>query len=167
MERWSLYWNRSLTLSQLLNYQQCECQYGNWLQGCMSYWHVAFSCGPVFLLCGSDQECPCCFTFANCCFCCKCLLAVPGQICTRPSIKTGIEQLTLTPLEHDISANPCYTAFILQNMEMHLNIKIISQQLDGAGCWNPSLWKTRTHLSYSQYYGCWWPGHTRNQAISI
>ena len=32
--------------------------------------------------------------------------------------------------------------------------------------WNHTLWKTQTHLLYSEYCGCWWLGDTRNQGIS-
>ena len=31
---------------------------------------------------------------------------------------------------------------------------------------NPSLWKTGTYWSYSQYPSCWWPGDTRSRVIS-
>ena len=38
-----------------------------------------------------------------------------------------------------------------QWVQKHRNIftfSIMSQHFDGTGCWNPSLWKTRTCLSY-------------------
>ena len=37
---------------------------------------------------------------------------------------------------------------------------------DGAGCWNPSSWKTKRSSSYSQYHGVWWSGDTGSQDIS-
>ena len=43
---------------------------------------------------------------------------------------------------------------------------LISQHWDDTGSWNPSSWKTRTHLSCSQYHGCWWPGDAQSQGIS-
>ena len=42
---------------------------------------------------------------------------------------------------------------------------IISQHWDWSGSWNPSLWKTRIYLYYSQCHGCWCSGNWRSQSI--
>ena len=45
---------------------------------------------------------------------------------------------------------------------------IIFQHGDGTGHWNPSPWRTRTHLScIINMHGCRHPGHGRSHGISI
>ena len=62
--------------------------------------------------------------------------------------------------------NPCGAEVILGNKQTFA-FSTISHHWDGAGSWNTSLWKIRTHfIQHNQYHGYWCPGDARSQGIS-
>ena len=46
------------------------------------------------------------------------------------------------------------------------SFSVIHQHCCGSVVWNPSTWKTMTHICYNELRGFWWPDDERSHSIS-